>query len=71
MKTVKKTNPSVHSVKSTFIMFIITLTYVVSYLQYFGVVIWKNIQRDIDTEMTPGVQIALRSHLLNRVINHV
>ena len=36
---------------------------------YFEVAIWRNIGRGRDTEMSYGIQIALRSSLINSAVN--
>ena len=60
-----------HTSKYTFIMFAITLMFILSYLPYFGVTIWRIFARDRNTELTYGIQIALRSYLVNSTINPI
>ena len=57
--------------KYTFIMFAITLMFILSYLPYFAVTIWRIFARDRNTELTYGIQIALRSYLVNSTINPI
>ena len=62
---------SFHTSKYTFIMFAITLMFILSYLPYFAVTIWRIFARDRNTELTYGIQIALRSYLVNSTINPI
>ena len=64
-------NQRIHISKYTFIMFIVTLMFILSFLPYFGVSIWRNVGRDRETELSFGIQIALRSYLVNSAINPI
>ena len=64
-------NQRLHISKYTFIMFIVTLVFILSFLPYFGASIWRNVGRDRETELSFGIQIALRSYLVNSATNPI
>lgn len=65
---------NINTVKFTILMLIVTITFIVSYLPYVALVLWRTLYDDYEwnflneTELL-GFQIGLRSYLLSSVIN--
>ena len=72
----KETTPDINTVKVTIMMLVITVVYVMGYLPYLVLVIWRIFQSgyegDIlsDSELV-AFQIGIRSYLLNSAINPI
>ena len=67
-KAIKKYKKTVAAMKMTIMLFIIAVIYVASFLPYHSVTILDH-QGNIDTWETVGMQLALRSYILNSIVN--
>ena len=72
----KEKTPDINTVKVTIMMLVITVVYVVGYLPYLVLVIWRFYQSGYEGDiLTDGelvaFQIGIRSYLLNSAINPI
>lgn len=75
-KTPKDKTPDIKTVKCTVLMLVITIFYIVGYLPYLVLVIWRIFQKGYEGDILSdsglvGFQIGIRSYLINSAVNPI